>query len=158
VLQELWNATLPPQQRGRSHSMDVARRLIAGGAAGMCACTVVRTNAPRRGRGSTVGLPILQGTRCDRTAVARPHPFIRCHLRAGPQTCLPTCLQAYPLDLLRTRLAAQTTSSYYSGISGSLATIVRDEGFAGLYRGLGATLIQACKAAASLWRNVHTGD
>ena len=41
VLQELWNATLPPQQRGRSHSMDVARRLIAGGAAGMCACTVV---------------------------------------------------------------------------------------------------------------------
>ncbi len=55
----------------------------------------------------------------------------------------PTLLaQAYPLDLLRTRLAAQTTSSYYSGITGSLATIVRDEGFACLYRGLGATLIQ----------------
>ena len=63
-------------------------------------------------------------------------------------TDLSARLQAYPLDLLRTRLAAQTTSSYYSGISGSLATIVRDEGFAGLYRGLGATLIQARPAAA----------
>lgn len=52
------------------------------------------------------------------------------------------CVQAYPLDLLRTRLAAQTKSSYYSGISSSLSTIVRDEGFAGLYRGLGATLLQ----------------
>ena len=51
-------------------------------------------------------------------------------------------LQAYPLDLLRTRLAAQTTCNYYSGIRGYLATIVRDEGAAGLYRGLGATLIQ----------------
>ena len=50
--------------------------------------------------------------------------------------------QAYPLDLLRTRLAAQTTSSYYSGIGSSLATIVRDEGGIGLYRGLGATLLQ----------------
>lgn len=42
-MQELWNAALPPDQRGRSHSMDVARRLTAGGAAGMCACTVVRS-------------------------------------------------------------------------------------------------------------------
>ena len=50
--------------------------------------------------------------------------------------------QAYPLDLLRTRLAAQTTGNYYNGIRGSLATIVRDEGMSGLYRGLGATLIQ----------------
>lgn len=39
-LTELWNASLPPE-RGHSHSMDVARRLTAGGAAGMCACTVV---------------------------------------------------------------------------------------------------------------------
>jgi Mitochondrial carrier protein len=149
VLQELWNATLPPQQRGRSHSMDVARRLIAGGAAGMCACTVVRTNAVGRDRRSTSGLPVLQGTSCDRTTSATPRLITRCHTRLGPVPRLPACLQAYPLDLLRTRLAAQTTSSYYSGISGSLATIVRDEGFAGLYRGLGATLIQARPAAGS---------
>lgn len=102
---------------------------------------------PQKDRGSTFGLPVLQGTRCDCTAVAPKQLITECHLKLGPTTCLPACLQAYPLDLLRTRLAAQTTSSYYSGISGSLATIVRDEGFAGLYRGLGATLIQARAAA-----------
>ena len=51
-------------------------------------------------------------------------------------------LQAYPLDLVRTRLAAQTSSNYYQGIAGTFATIVRDEGTAGLYRGLGPTLLQ----------------
>lgn len=71
-------------------------------------------------------------------------------------------LQAYPLDLLRTRLAAQTTSSYYSGITRSLATIVRDEGFGGLYRGLGATLIQAwhttCGRIKCLLLSCHSFD
>ena len=51
-------------------------------------------------------------------------------------------LQAYPLDLVRTRLSAQTTSNYYTGISHALRAIVHDEGFLGLYRGLGATLLQ----------------
>lgn len=51
-------------------------------------------------------------------------------------------IQAYPLDLVRTRLAAQTTSRYYNGIWHALSTIVRDEGMFGLYRGLGATLTQ----------------
>jgi len=92
-LTESWNAALPPVQG--SHGMDVARRLTAGGVAGMAACAV-----------------------------------------------------AYPLDLLRTRLAAQTTSSYYKGILSSLATIVRDEGAVGLYRGLGATLIQVAPSLA----------
>ena len=60
---------------------------------------------------------------------------------------LPFCdsyhaVQAYPLDLVRTRLAAQTTSHYYNGIWHALSTIVRDEGMLGLYRGLGATLTQ----------------
>lgn len=52
------------------------------------------------------------------------------------------CVQAYPLDLVRTRLSAQTTSNYYTGISHALRAIVQDEGFLGLYRGLGATLLQ----------------
>ena len=43
---------------------------------------------------------------------------------------------------MRTRLAAQTSSNYYHGIVGTLATIVRDEGVVGLYRGLGPTLAQ----------------
>lgn len=92
-LTESWNAALPPHRR--SHTMDVTRRLVAGGAAGMTACAV-----------------------------------------------------AYPLDLLRTRLAAQVSGAYYSGITSSLCTIVRDEGFVGLYRGLGATLLQVAPSLA----------
>ncbi|KAK1312044.1 Mitochondrial adenine nucleotide transporter ADNT1 [Acorus calamus] len=47
----------------------------------------------------------------------------------------------YPLDLVRTRLAAQTKEMYYRGISHTLYTIWRDEGIRGLYKGLGATLL-----------------
>ena len=57
-------------------------------------------------------------------------------------------LQAYPLDLVRTRLAAQTSSNYYHGIAGTFATILRDEGVPGLYRGLGPTLIQVAPSLA----------
>lgn len=63
----------------------------------------------------------------------------------GPPTSWP---QAYPLDLVRTRLAAQTRGAYYHGITHTLRTIVADEGAAGLYRGLGATLLQV---RAALW-------
>lgn len=51
-------------------------------------------------------------------------------------------LQAYPLDLVRTRLSAQTKGHYYTGIAHAVRTIARDEGLLGLYRGLGATLLQ----------------
>ncbi|XP_010923203.1 uncharacterized protein [Elaeis guineensis] len=47
----------------------------------------------------------------------------------------------YPLDLVRTRLAAQTKTIYYRGISHALCAIYRDEGIRGLYKGLGATLL-----------------
>ncbi|KAG1371758.1 mitochondrial substrate carrier family protein B [Cocos nucifera] len=47
----------------------------------------------------------------------------------------------YPLDLVRTRLAAQTKTIYYRGISHALYAICRDEGAKGLYKGLGATLL-----------------
>ncbi len=47
-------------------------------------------------------------------------------MRASPQ--------AYPLDLVRTRLSAQTKAQYYRGISHAVSTIVRDEGLRGLYR------------------------
>uniref|UniRef100_A0A0C9RP14 TSA: Wollemia nobilis Ref_Wollemi_Transcript_6983_2572 transcribed RNA sequence n=1 Tax=Wollemia nobilis TaxID=56998 RepID=A0A0C9RP14_9CONI len=47
----------------------------------------------------------------------------------------------YPLDLVRTRLAAQTKVMYYRGITHSLYTILKDEGIKGLYKGLGATLL-----------------
>ncbi|CAI9091579.1 OLC1v1026646C2 [Oldenlandia corymbosa var. corymbosa] len=47
----------------------------------------------------------------------------------------------YPLDLVRTRLAAQTNVIYYRGIWHALRTISREEGATGLYKGLGATLL-----------------
>jgi len=47
----------------------------------------------------------------------------------------------YPLDLVRTRLAAQTNNIYYRGISHALYSICRCEGVKGLYKGLGPTLM-----------------
>ena len=56
--------------------------------------------------------------------------------------------QAYPLDLVRTRLSAQTKGQYYKGIGHAVRTIARDEGLMGLYRGLGATLLQVTPSLA----------
>jgi len=63
-------------------------------------------------------------------------------LVSGGVAGLTACALAYPLDLVRTRLAAQTTCRYYRGIGHAFSTIVRDEGVVGLYRGIGATLVQ----------------
>lgn len=90
---EWWKRHIPSQ--GPLALGDVTRRLVAGGVAGMSACTL-----------------------------------------------------AYPLDLVRTRLAAQTSQHYYHGIGHALSTIVRDEGVRGLYRGLGATLLQVAPSLA----------
>jgi hypothetical protein len=65
--------------------------------------------------------------------------------------------QAYPLDLVRTRLAAQTQGHYYSGIGSTLRCIVADEGVAGLYRGLGATLLQVWVGGWVGWGGVGWG-
>ncbi|KAB5519924.1 hypothetical protein DKX38_024243 [Salix brachista] len=46
----------------------------------------------------------------------------------------------YPLDLVRTRIAAQRNTMYYRGIWHAFHTICKEEGFLGLYKGLGATL------------------
>ncbi|KAI4379296.1 hypothetical protein MLD38_005614 [Melastoma candidum] len=47
----------------------------------------------------------------------------------------------YPLDLVQTCLAAQRSSNYYRGIWHAFHTICREEGFLGLYKGLGAILL-----------------
>jgi solute carrier family 25 thiamine pyrophosphate transporter 19 len=44
----------------------------------------------------------------------------------------------YPLDLLRTRFAAQGTEKVYEGLIASVRDIKRNEGFGGYFRGLGA--------------------
>lgn len=71
-----------------------------------------------------------------------------CFSSLTPGLKLERGLQAYPLDLVRTRLAAQTTTHYYKGIWHALSTIVKDEGLFGLYRGLGATLTQVAPSLA----------
>lgn len=61
-------------------------------------------------------------------------------LAGGCAGCTAASL-TYPLDLVRTRLAAQKRSTYYKGVWGTLGRIVRDEGVLGLYKGMGATLL-----------------
>ncbi|KAI9157192.1 hypothetical protein LWI28_018231 [Acer negundo] len=60
---------------------------------------------------------------------------------AGGLAGITAASATYPLDLVRTRLAAQTNVMYYRGIGHALQTICRDEGVLGLYKGLGATLL-----------------
>ena len=62
-------------------------------------------------------------------------------LLAGGSAGMIACALTYPLDLVRTRLAAQTTTKYYDGLAHALFVIARDEGPRGLYRGLPPTLV-----------------
>ena len=48
----------------------------------------------------------------------------------------------YPLDLLRTRFAAQGTERVYEGLVASLRDISRNEGYTGFFRGLSAGIGQ----------------
>jgi solute carrier family 25 (mitochondrial thiamine pyrophosphate transporter), member 19 len=48
----------------------------------------------------------------------------------------------YPLDLLRTRFAAQGRHKVYHSLLGAVRDIKRDEGFKGFFRGLGPGLAQ----------------
>ena len=82
----------------------------------------------------------------------RPSDTIR-RLACGGGAGLAACALAYPLDLVRTRLAAQMATGAGGlgstpGIAGTLRGIVAAEGARGLYRGLGATLVQVTPALA----------
>ncbi|KAI9078312.1 hypothetical protein K1719_039688 [Acacia pycnantha] len=63
------------------------------------------------------------------------------HFVGGGLAGITAATATYPLDLVRTRLAAQTKVVYYKGIWHALRTISKDEGLFGLYKGLGATLL-----------------
>ncbi|XP_071700948.1 uncharacterized protein [Rutidosis leptorrhynchoides] len=63
------------------------------------------------------------------------------HFVGGGLSGITAATATYPLDLIRTRLAAQRSTIYYNGIWHAFSTICRDEGFFGLYKGLGATLL-----------------
>uniref|UniRef100_A0A2P2LDG0 Mitochondrial substrate carrier family protein B-like n=2 Tax=Rhizophora mucronata TaxID=61149 RepID=A0A2P2LDG0_RHIMU len=63
------------------------------------------------------------------------------HFVGGGLAGITAASATYPLDLVRTRLAAQTNVIYYRGIWHALKTITQEEGALGLYKGLGATLL-----------------
>ncbi|KAK4761294.1 hypothetical protein SAY87_006187 [Trapa incisa] len=63
------------------------------------------------------------------------------HFVGGGLAGITAATATYPLDLVRTRLAAQTNVIYYRGIMHALQTIIKEEGHLGLYKGLGATLL-----------------
>ena len=45
----------------------------------------------------------------------------------------------HPLDLARTRLAIQTTEKKYSGLFGTILTVIKEEGITGIYKGMGTS-------------------
>ncbi|XP_013744782.2 mitochondrial substrate carrier family protein B [Brassica napus] len=66
-------------------------------------------------------------------------PFV--HFVSGGLAGITAASATYPLDLVRTRLAAQRNTMYYQGIGHAFRTICREEGLLGLYKGLGATML-----------------
>lgn len=90
------------------------------------------------------------------------------HFMGGGLSGITAASATYPLDLVRTRLAAQRNAIYYQGIWHAVRTICRDEGFFGLYKGLGATLLGVGPSIAisfsvyetlrSYWRSQRPND
>ena len=78
---------------------------------------------------------VLQGTR---------------YLIAGGAGGSVGCAVAYPLDLVKTKLAADMskTTPRYRGLIDCAAQILKREGVRGLYKGLGATLLQVTPTLA----------
>ncbi|XP_009358788.1 mitochondrial substrate carrier family protein B [Pyrus x bretschneideri] len=90
------------------------------------------------------------------------------HFLGGGMAGLTAASATYPLDLVRTRLAAQRNALYYRGIGHAFHTICREEGFWGLYKGLGATLLgvgpsiaisfSVYEALRSFWQSQRPND
>ncbi|CAK7235241.1 mitochondrial thiamine pyrophosphate transporter [Sporothrix bragantina] len=72
-----------------------------------------------------------------------PHPHVDSFI-AGASAGAAATAATYPLDLLRTRFAAQGSGAdrVYSNLRGAVRDIARDEGLRGFFRGLGPALIQ----------------
>ncbi|XVE96945.1 hypothetical protein REPUB_Repub02eG0267900 [Reevesia pubescens] len=84
---------------------------------------------------------LLQSILCLENQRGNASADLCVHFVGGGLAGMTAASATYPLDLVRTRLAAQRNSIYYRGIWHAFRTICRDEGFLGLYKGLGATLL-----------------
>lgn len=77
------------------------------------------------------------------------------HLLAGGGAACAAVCTLHPLDVIKTRLMAQTRTEYYSGIIDCAKKICRDEGVRGLYRGISVSL---CSTTPSIAINFTTFD
>mmetsp|Transcript_32037 Transcript_32037/g.73819 ORF Transcript_32037/g.73819 Transcript_32037/m.73819 type:complete len:352 (-) Transcript_32037:239-1294(-) len=75
-------------------------------------------------------------------------------LAGGSAACAAVC-SLHPLDVIKTRLMAQTRSKYYSGVRDAAWKIYCDEGPRGFYRGIGVSL---CTTAPSIAINFASFD
>lgn len=62
---------------------------------------------------------------------------------AGGLAGVASWICCYPLDVVKTRIQAQSATSSYSGILDCFATSVRQEGYSVLWRGLGTAVARA---------------
>ncbi|KAI8464682.1 MAG: mitochondrial substrate carrier family protein B [Monoraphidium minutum] len=99
---------------------------------------------------SSINFYTYEATSRRLAAALPPGSDVTRRMVAGGAAGLVACTAAYPLDLVRTRLAAQTGAGarHYRGIASTLRRIAAEEGGAGLYRGLGATLLQVVPSLA----------
>ncbi|KAK4796146.1 hypothetical protein SAY86_028472 [Trapa natans] len=75
----------------------------------------------------------------DQQGVSRSSYLV--HFAGGGLAGLTAASATYPLDLVRTRLAAQRKQVYYRGLFHAFHTIYKEECIFGLYKGLGPTLL-----------------
>lgn len=84
---------------------------------------------------------------CNAALAADNSPFSKWDSSAkqflgGAVAGVAATVTSYPLDLIRTNFAAQGEPRVYNSIAGAAWSIARQRGVAGLYAGMGATLLE----------------
>ncbi|KAJ6311820.1 hypothetical protein OIU77_013549 [Salix suchowensis] len=126
----------PLQQQQQQSQIGTVSQLVSGGVAGAlsksCTAPLARLTILFQ------LLHMIPGLESKRENMGRD---LFVHFVGGGLAGITAASATYPLDLVRTRLAAQTNVTYYRGIWHALQTISREESVLGLYKGLGATLL-----------------
>jgi hypothetical protein len=104
----------------------------------------------KRGRGQPHGMGETGcRSRCRRNSANMHIPFVR-HLASHPKN---TPLTNYS-DVLRRRFQVNTMSGMgyqYNSIGGAISTILKQEGFMGLYKGITPNLMKVAPSMAASW-------